>query len=71
MLRPFSFGARFETYEPFIYLIFHFFFVPRKSADTESVDTGARLYIVNNVQKDPCFLPATVAFFVDIKPCNN
>jgi hypothetical protein len=26
---PFSFGARFETYEPIIYLIFHFFFGPR------------------------------------------
>jgi hypothetical protein len=25
MLRPFSLGARFETYEPFISLIFHFF----------------------------------------------
>jgi hypothetical protein len=26
MLRPFSLGARFETYETFIYLIFLFFF---------------------------------------------
>jgi hypothetical protein len=26
MLRPFSFGARFETYEPFIYLISSIFF---------------------------------------------
>jgi hypothetical protein len=37
-------GARFETYEPFISLIFHFFFGPRQTADTESTDTGARLY---------------------------
>jgi hypothetical protein len=26
---PFSLGARFETYEPFIYLIFQFFGGPR------------------------------------------
>jgi hypothetical protein len=39
--------ARFETYEPFIYLIFNFFSGCGKpqiieNADTESVDTGAR-----------------------------
>jgi hypothetical protein len=36
----------FETYKPFISLIF-LFLVPRmaETADTESVDTGARLYI--------------------------
>jgi hypothetical protein len=46
---PFSLGARFETYEPFISLIFNFFSVsgePRETetADNESVDTGAHLY---------------------------
>jgi hypothetical protein len=40
--------ARFETYEPFIYLIFLFFSGRGKpqineSADTESADTGVRL----------------------------
>jgi hypothetical protein len=25
ILGPFSFGARFETYKPFVYLIFNFF----------------------------------------------
>jgi hypothetical protein len=47
---PFLLGARFETYEPFIYLIFNFFSGRGKSlitdtADTESVDTAARLYL--------------------------
>jgi hypothetical protein len=42
MLRPFSFGSRFETYEPFsgrgkLRIT--------ANADTESVDTGARLYM--------------------------
>jgi hypothetical protein len=45
----FSLGARFETYEPFIYLIFNFWWGRGKpqiteTADTESADTGARLY---------------------------
>jgi hypothetical protein len=47
---PCSLGARFETYEPFISLIFQFFSgcgKPRiiETADTQSVDTGARLYL--------------------------
>jgi hypothetical protein len=48
---PFSLGARFETYEPFISLIFLFFFSGRRqpriteTADTESADTGVRLYL--------------------------
>jgi hypothetical protein len=47
---PFSLGARFENYKPFISLIFFFFsdrVKPRitETADTESVDTGARLYL--------------------------
>jgi hypothetical protein len=47
---PFSLGASFESYEPFISLIFQFCFSgsskPRitETAETESVDTGARLY---------------------------
>jgi hypothetical protein len=50
MLRPFLAWRRFETYEPFIYLIFNIFSGRgksriRESADTESVDTGASLYI--------------------------
>jgi hypothetical protein len=51
---PFSLGARFETYEPFISLIFQFIFSGRgkpwitETADTESVDTGARLYYIRN-----------------------
>jgi hypothetical protein len=39
---PFSLEARFETYEPIIYLIFHFL---TETADTESMDTGARMYL--------------------------
>jgi hypothetical protein len=47
---PFSLGARFETYEPFISLIFQFVSdrgKPRitETAGTEPVDTGARLYM--------------------------
>jgi hypothetical protein len=45
-LRPFSLGARFETYEPFISSIFQISFGPRSTADTESEDTGVRLYIL-------------------------
>jgi hypothetical protein len=46
---PFSLGALFETYEPFIALVFKFFSgrgKPRitETTDTESVDTVARLY---------------------------
>jgi hypothetical protein len=46
---PFSLGARFETYEPFIYLIFNFLSGGGKqqvteTEDTESVNTVARLY---------------------------
>jgi hypothetical protein len=36
--------ARFETYVPVIYFILQFFFGPRLTAGTESVDTGARLH---------------------------
>jgi uncharacterized OsmC-like protein len=41
---PFSLGGRFETYEPFISLIFKFFFRLRQTADTESAHMGAKLY---------------------------
>jgi hypothetical protein len=44
---PFSLGASFETDEPLISLNFNFGgagWGPRLAADTESVDTGARLY---------------------------
>jgi hypothetical protein len=46
---PFSLDARFETYEPFISLIFQFFLWRVKpwiteTADTESADMGAQLY---------------------------
>jgi hypothetical protein len=51
MFGPFSLGTRFP-YKPFIYLIFKFFSGHGKpwlieTAHTESVDTGARLYLVN------------------------
>jgi hypothetical protein len=38
---PFSLGMRFETYKPFIYLIFQFFFSGRttETTDTETIDT--------------------------------
>jgi hypothetical protein len=46
---PFSLAARFETYEPFNYLIFKSSGrgKPRitETADTESVDTGSHLHI--------------------------
>jgi hypothetical protein len=42
----FSLDARFENYELLISLIFNFFFGPRETADTESVYTVARLYLV-------------------------
>jgi hypothetical protein len=47
---PFSLGGRFENYEPFIALIFQFFSgrgesLVTETADTESMDTGARLYL--------------------------
>jgi hypothetical protein len=47
---PFSLGAPFETYDPFIYLIFQIFFSgagqPRinETADTESADAAVHLY---------------------------
>jgi hypothetical protein len=41
---PFLLGARFETYEPFIYLIL-IFGGPWGTADTELVDEGARLFV--------------------------
>jgi hypothetical protein len=46
---PFSLGARFETYEPYISLIFNSFSgrgepLITETTDTESVDTGAGLY---------------------------
>jgi hypothetical protein len=45
MLRPFSLAECFETYEPFISLIFLFFSGRDKTrADTDSADIGARLY---------------------------
>jgi hypothetical protein len=40
---PFSFGGRFETYKPFVYLIFQFFFYRGKPRMTEIEDTGAHL----------------------------
>jgi hypothetical protein len=48
---PFSLGGRFETYEPFISLIFQFFSgrgEPQitETVGTESVDTGAQLYLL-------------------------
>jgi hypothetical protein len=48
---PFSLGTCVETYEPFISLIFQFFCgrgKPRitEITDTESADTGARLYLL-------------------------
>jgi len=51
---PFSLGARFENYEPFISLIFQIFSGrgnPRltETADTESADTAVRLYIFNHI----------------------
>ena len=43
---PFSLGALFETYEPFISLIFQIlFFGQWPTADTESVDMAVHLYI--------------------------
>jgi hypothetical protein len=44
--------APFETCEPFTSLICHFVFGPRQAADTESVDTGARLYSLLYSAKD-------------------
>jgi hypothetical protein len=48
---PFSLGGSFEIYEPFISLIFQFISgrgEPRvtETANTKSVNTGARLYSV-------------------------
>jgi hypothetical protein len=43
---PFSLGGRFESYEPFIYLIFNFFSGRGKPRINEAVDTGARLCII-------------------------
>jgi hypothetical protein len=40
---PFLLGEHFETYELFISLIFKFFFRPRETMDTVSVDMGAHL----------------------------
>jgi hypothetical protein len=49
---PFSLGARFETYEPFIPLIFQIFSGRRKlqiteTADSEFVDMGVRMHMKN------------------------
>jgi hypothetical protein len=41
----FSLGARFNTYEPFISLIFLIFFSSHCQPDTESMDTGVCLYM--------------------------
>jgi hypothetical protein len=41
---PFLLGTGFETYEPFISLIFQFYFGQRITVDTESADTEAILY---------------------------
>jgi hypothetical protein len=47
---PFSLGARFETYEEFISLIFQFSFSGRsKPRITESVDTGAEFIILSSI----------------------
>jgi hypothetical protein len=52
---PFSLGTRFETYEPFISLIFQIVSgcsAPQitETADTESADMGVRLHIQNFIQ---------------------
>jgi hypothetical protein len=43
---PFSLGARFETYEPYISLIFKFLGGRSKPQIIETVDTGAQLYFL-------------------------
>jgi hypothetical protein len=48
---PSSLGMRFETYEPFISLIFQFFLGRSKlrmneTVDTESVNMGAQMYML-------------------------
>jgi len=43
---PFSLGARFETYESFISLIFQFFSGRGKPRITEIADMGVRLYYI-------------------------
>jgi len=42
---PFSLGMPFETCEPFIALTFQTFSGLQLTADTESTDTGVRLYL--------------------------
>jgi hypothetical protein len=54
---PFSLGGRLETYETCIYLSFQIFSgrgKPRitETADTESVDTWARLYFDNQIKRN-------------------
>jgi hypothetical protein len=56
----FSFVARFETSELFISLIFTFF-MPRETADTESVDTVARLYTNTSALAHVPYVRATFA----------
>jgi hypothetical protein len=60
---PFSHGARFETYEPFISLNFKKNFGSRETADIESVNTGARLCCVLHNGNLPQSLPLCVAAF--------
>jgi hypothetical protein len=63
---PFSLGVRYETLEPYIYLIFHFFLDRGKpwiteTVDTGSVDTEARLYFETQEIKlftSPQFIPS-------------
>jgi hypothetical protein len=55
MLRPVLAWRNFEICEPFISLIFKLFFSGRgksritETADTESVDTGARPYLCSDI----------------------
>jgi hypothetical protein len=53
---PFSLGGRFETYEPFIYLIFNFFSGRGKPRITLSVGTGAHLYVVTVASSRTVFI---------------
>jgi hypothetical protein len=46
---PFSLGARYETYKPFIYLIF-LFWGRGKPQITETADMGAQLYYKHSFQ---------------------
>jgi hypothetical protein len=49
---PFSLGARFETYEPFISLIFQFFSGRSKQRITETADMDVHLYNTNKQKRE-------------------